>query len=368
LIVGTSNFLPVLISSSSGNNSGSQSISVVVTDLTEQKRNEDIIASERLYLQEQLNITNSLLNELAFQNEEKEKRAAELVIANKELAFQNEEKAKRAAELVIAKKELVFQNEIKQRAAELVIANKELVFQKDSLRKLARAVEQAPVSIIITDKNQTIEFVNPIYLQISGYTAEEVIGKKPCIIKSGETPQETYRELWLALESGETWEGEFINKRKNGSIFHEHAIISALHDDNGTITHYLGVKEDITERKQMEDVIAVKRTQLEALNNSLQEKIDGAIKELRLKDQMMIAQSRQAAMGEMIGNIAHQWRQPLNALSMVLGNIQFADKYNELTTEFITEAVDKGGQLIQKMSATITDFSNFRTTDLLARV
>ena len=103
--------------------------------------------------------------------------------------------------------------------------------------------------------------------------------------------------------------------------------------------------------------------QLETLNSTLQLRIDAALVELRLKDQLMIAQSRQAAMGEMIGNIAHQWRQPLNALSMVLGNIQLADKYNELTTGFINEAVDKANHLIQKMSATINDFRNFFQPD-----
>jgi signal transduction histidine kinase len=117
------------------------------------------------------------------------------------------------------------------------------------------------------------------------------------------------------------------------------------------------------ERQRAQEALAVKQIQLEALNSSLQEKIDEAIKELRQKDQLMISQSRQAAMGEMIGNIAHQWRQPLNALALVLGNIQSAHHYNELTTEHLAETVANGNRLIQKMSTTINDFRNFFLPD-----
>ena len=99
--------------------------------------------------------------------------------------------------------------------------------------------------------------------------------------------------------------------------------------------------------------------ELETINSSLQERITTAIAEIRQKDQLMISQGRQAAMGEMIGNIAHQWRQPLNALAMVIGNIQSAYKYNELTDEYLDKSVENGNRLLQKMSTTITDFSNF---------
>ena len=99
--------------------------------------------------------------------------------------------------------------------------------------------------------------------------------------------------------------------------------------------------------------------ELETINSSLQERITIAIAEIRQKDQVMISQSRQAALGEMIGNIAHQWRQPLNALAMVIGNIQSAHKYNELTDEYLDKLVENGNRLLQKMSTTITDFSNF---------
>jgi len=119
------------------------------------------------------------------------------------------------------------------------------------IRKLARAVEQSPVSIVITDSRGTIEFVNPKFVELTGYTAEEAIGLNSRVLQSSKTPPETYKKLWATITAGGTWEGEFVNRRKDGGIFLEQAIISALHDDNGTITHYLGVKEDITEKKSV---------------------------------------------------------------------------------------------------------------------
>ncbi len=103
--------------------------------------------------------------------------------------------------------------------------------------------------------------------------------------------------------------------------------------------------------------------ELENVNSSLQQRIDASITELRQKDQVMISQSRQAAMGEMIGNIAHQWRQPLNALAMVFGNIRSAHQNNELTDEYIEKTFESGNRLIQKMSTTINDFRNFYHPD-----
>jgi signal transduction histidine kinase len=123
------------------------------------------------------------------------------------------------------------------------------------------------------------------------------------------------------------------------------------------------LEQEIAERQMAQEALAVKQTQLEALNSSLQERIDGTISELRQKDQMMISQSRQAAMGEMIGNIAHQWRQPLNALALLLGNIQMSHHYNELTVDRLAETVANGNSLIQKMSTTINDFRNFFLPD-----
>jgi two-component system, cell cycle sensor histidine kinase and response regulator CckA len=126
---------------------------------------------------------------------------------------------------------------------------------EEEARKLSRAVEQSPVSVIITDTKGNIEYVNPRFTEITGYTTEEVLGKNPRILKSGITPREEYERLWRIISSGKEWHGEFQNKKKNGSLYWESASISPVFGDNGAITHYLAVKEDITERKRTEDAL-----------------------------------------------------------------------------------------------------------------
>lgn len=123
---------------------------------------------------------------------------------------------------------------------------------EEQLRKLARAVEQSPASIIITDCAGNIEFVNPKFTQVTGYTADEVAGKNPRILKSGETPVEEYRRLWEVIAAGQEWRGEFRNKRKDGTLFWETASISPIRDGGGKITHFIAVKEDVTEKKLTE--------------------------------------------------------------------------------------------------------------------
>jgi nitrogen fixation negative regulator NifL len=123
------------------------------------------------------------------------------------------------------------------------------------LRKLLLAVEQSPVTTVITDLDGSIEFINPVFTELTGYTAEEAIGKNPSVLKSGLTPPETFVELWATITAGKTWEGEFLNKKKNGELFWERAVISPLYNDSGAITNYVAVKEDITERKQVEETL-----------------------------------------------------------------------------------------------------------------
>ncbi|NOX37173.1 MAG: PAS domain S-box protein [Calditrichaeota bacterium] len=124
--------------------------------------------------------------------------------------------------------------------------------QRDMLRKLSFAVEQSANVIVITDTEGRIEYANPRFTEITGYTLDEVRGKKTNILKSGVHPPEMYRELWETITSGQVWRGEFCNKKKNGELFWESAIISPIKDEDGRITHFLAVKEDITERKKNE--------------------------------------------------------------------------------------------------------------------
>ena len=121
------------------------------------------------------------------------------------------------------------------------------------LQKLSRAVEQSPATVLITDADGNIEYANPKFSHVTGYTVAEVIGRNPRILKSGLTPLPTYQELWETILSGREWHGEIINKKKNGELYWESASISPIKDGAGIITHFIAVKEDITERKKAEE-------------------------------------------------------------------------------------------------------------------
>ncbi|MGA2278914.1 MAG: PAS domain S-box protein [Verrucomicrobiota bacterium] len=135
----------------------------------------------------------------------------------------------------------------------------------EEVRKLSLAIEHSPVSIIITDKAGNIEYVNPKFMEVTGYSAREVIGKNPRILKSGEMPPGNYKRLWETIVAGGEWRGEFHNRKKNGELYWEWASISPIYDAAGHIAHFLAVKEDITERKRTEKEFKESKIQFESL-------------------------------------------------------------------------------------------------------
>ena len=135
------------------------------------------------------------------------------------------------------------------------------------IRTLSSAIEQSPVSTVITDINGNIEFVNPMFTEVTGYKFEEVAGRNHRIFKSGETSEHDYRELWDTILSGKNWHGEFHNRKKSGELYYESAIISPVKNEDGDIIHFLALKQDITERKKIEDEIKRKNEQLIELNS-----------------------------------------------------------------------------------------------------
>lgn len=133
------------------------------------------------------------------------------------------------------------------------------------LRKLLRAIEQSPNSVIITDLNGNIEYVNPKFTEVTGYTFEEVKGKNPRIVQSGLTSLSTYKEMWDTITSGNQWRGELFNRKKNGELYWESITISSISDVNGKTTNYLAVKEDITEKKKAESTIIKSEAQFRSV-------------------------------------------------------------------------------------------------------
>ena len=151
--------------------------------------------------------------------------------------------------------------------------------QEEQLRKLFVAVEQSPESIVITNLNAQIEYVNAAFQRNTGYTREEALGLNPRVLKSGLTPKETYADMWATLSRGEPWRGELYNRRKDGSDYVEFANIAPVRQPDGTITHYLAIKEDITQKKQMSDELQRHREHLEQLVDSRTTELHAAIRE-----------------------------------------------------------------------------------------
>ena len=138
------------------------------------------------------------------------------------------------------------------------------------LLKLSRAIEASPTSVVITDLNGTIEYVNPIFTKLTGYTPEEALGKNPRILKSDRTPSKTYVELWDTLTAGKVWHGRFVNRKKNGELYWEEAAISPVFDSEGNVTHYVAVKEDITRNVIAEEKLQLSNQDLELYTSFLQ--------------------------------------------------------------------------------------------------
>jgi PAS domain S-box-containing protein len=178
--------------------------------------------------------------------------------------------------------------------------------EREHLRKLSLAVEQSPESIVITDLDGCIEYVNSSFIRTTGYSLAEAIGKNPRLLQSGKTPHATYDALWSHLHQGKIWCGEFINRRKDGSEYIESATLAPIRQVDGTITHYLAIKEDITERKRTEH-------ELEQHRHHLQDLVKEQTEDLRTAKEA--AETANVAKSAFLANMSHEIRTPLNAIT-----------------------------------------------------
>ena len=170
--------------------------------------------------------------------------------------------------------------------------------QEALLRKLSLAVEQSPESIVMTDLEARIEYVNEAFVEATGYRREEVLGKNPRVLKSGSTPPSTYAEMWATLTRGEIWRGELQNRRKNGTEYLEHAIILPIRQPDGKVTNYVAVKSDRTRERGMSLELEAHREHLEALV------------ERRTAELAAASQAKSA----FLANMSHEIRTPMNAI------------------------------------------------------
>ena len=144
---------------------------------------------------------------------------------------------------------------------------------EDTLRQLSTAVEQSPVSVVITDPQGDISYVNQKFTESTGYSPEEVLGRNSRFLKSGRNAPEVYRNLWSTIAQGHEWRGEFCNQKKNGDVYWEAATIRPITNPNGAITHFLAIKEDITERKRAEEELFRSRQMLQSILDAIPQRV-----------------------------------------------------------------------------------------------
>jgi len=219
-------------------------------------------------------------------------------------------------------------------------------------RKLSRAVEQSPASVIITDLTGRIEYVNLRFTELTGYEAREAIGNNPRMLKSDHTPPETYHQLWDALRSGREWRGEFINRKKSGDLYHESASISIITDANGNITHYLGVQEDVTDLIKNEARLRYQNDRLNALYNitfdllkrhKVEDLLDAILQKATdllaspfgildsIEGDMLVVEAATEMTASLIGDRIHLEDSPLSYLAIQTREPQVVQDYFEWT-------------------------------------
>lgn len=196
------------------------------------------------------------------------------------------------------------------------------------LKILSQATAHSPATVVITDRDGAIEYVNPKFLEVTGYTEKEVLGQNPRILKAGTLPVAFYKDLWKTINSGQVWRGEFCNKKKNGEIFWESASISPITGQRGEITHFVAVKEDITERKRITEELVLAKEGAEAANK---------------------------AKSEFLANMSHEIRTPMNA---ILGFTEIlSEKVQNPALNGYVESIQVSGKTLMRLINDILDLS-----------
>jgi PAS domain S-box-containing protein len=253
----------------------------------------------------------------------------------KELNIFDKKGKQRVLELVISS----FENDGKK---ELVLIALDITSKKEKEQELKNAYivfQNAHDGIVVTDEKVNIINVNRAFENDTGYKLDEIFGKNPRILKSGIQDVDFYKKMWEKLNKEGYWEGELVNKNKQGNRYIERIKINAVYDENKKLTNYIALFSDITLQKEQEKL-------------------------LKEKEELLFQQSKLSAMGEMIGNIAHQWRQPLSVISSSISAIKLSVGTNIYTNEELINFMDTVLNSTKYLSETIDDFRNFYKKDL----
>lgn len=243
------------------------------------------------------------------------------------------------------------------------------------------AIENSNI-ISKTDINGIITFVNEEFCKISGYTQKELVGQNHNIVRHPDVPASTFRDLWHTILEKQTYKATVKNRAKDGSTFYVNTTVFPILDEEGDIEEFIAIRYDVTDSVRLSEELMAKERELEELNTTLEQRVEEQTKALlelnqtleervqeeveknRNKDRFLFQQSRLASMGEMIANIAHQWRQPLSELNITLYKMNklYRRESTERDTQFENSYLH-AKRIISKMSDTIEDFRSFFSPD-----
>ncbi|MCK9473999.1 ATP-binding protein [Sulfurimonas sp.] len=246
------------------------------------------------------------------------------------------------------------------------------------LKQYKEAIEKSNI-ISKTDVNGIITFVNDEFCTISKYSKDELLGKNHNIVRHPDVPKEKFNLLWETIKNKNIYKGTVKNLAKDGSTFYVNTTIIPILDKSDTIIEYIAIRYDVTKELLLREELFKKKAEYEELNRSLEKMVEEQTKELkelnltleeRVKEEIakneerqrvMFWQSRHASLGQMLANIAHQWRQPLTELSLAMFNIKKSVQ-NGSESE-VSKFYEESKHIIKNMSETIDDFTNFFSPD-----
>ncbi len=245
-------------------------------------------------------------------------------------------------------------------------------------KQYKEAIESSNI-VSKTDINGIITFVNDEFCKISGYSRDELIGKNHNIVRHPDVPKSNFKKLWDTILAKKTFKSTVKNRAKDGSTFYVNTTIIPILDESGEIEEFIAIRYDVTKEVELKMALEKKERELELLNKTLEERVKLQTRKLyelnkhleervreevrknEEKQKMLFLQSRLASLGQMMANIAHQWRQPLTELALALFNLKKAAQKHD--DALVDAAYGDAKVLIQNMSQTIEDFINFFKPD-----
>lgn len=253
---------------------------------------------------------------------------------------------------------------------------KALEEQAFSLNKLLKAFDRHVIASR-TDTKGNLTYVSEAFCKINGYTEEELIGKPQNIGRHPDMPSSLFEELWSTIKSGKEWFGEIKNYTKDKREYWVLVYINPDFDKDGNITGYNAIRHDITAQKNLEELSSsledtvLERTkelyetqlELQQTNDNLEKRVEEALLLQEEQQKHLVQQSKMAAMGEMLSMIAHQWRQPLSAISATAAGLELDIMLGNANDKETEKKIKDISAYVQFMSATIEDFRNFFKTD-----